>query len=115
MPFYYATGSPTKAFFWSFLSGLTEPIGGIAGFAVLQPVFTDLVFGIVFSMVGGMMVFIVCHELLPAAHRYMGSQAKATACLILGMVIMAISLVLFQDWETPANPSLRAPQPKPVR
>ena len=106
MPLYYATGSPTKAFFWSFLSGLTEPIGGIAGFAVLQPVFTDLVFGIVFSMVGGMMVFIVCHELLPAAHRYMGSQAKATACLILGMVIMAISLVLFQDWETPANPSL---------
>ena len=106
MPFYYATGSPTKAFFWSFLSGLTEPIGGIAGFAVLQPVFTDLVFGIVFSMVGGMMVFIVCHELLPAAHRYMGNEAKATGCLILGMMIMAVSLVLFQDWETPASPSL---------
>jgi hypothetical protein len=36
----------------------------------------------------------------------MGNQAKATACLIFGMVIMAISLVLYQDWETPANPSL---------
>ena len=41
------------------------------------------------------MVFIVCHELLPAAHRYMGSTAKATTCLIIGMVIMAASLVLF--------------------
>ena len=103
MPIYYATGNPWKAFLWSFLSGLTEPIGGILGFAVLQPVFTELVFGIVFSMVGGMMVFIVCHELLPASHRYMGSQAKATFWLIVGMVVMACSLVLFSDWDTPAK------------
>ena len=46
-------------------------------------------------MVGGMMVFIVCHELLPAAHRYTGNGAETTAWLIGGMVIMAISLVLF--------------------
>lgn len=42
-----------------------------------------------------MMVFIVCHELMPAAHRYMGNRDKATMWLIVGMVIMAISLVLF--------------------
>ena len=95
MPIYYATGSKRKAFLWSILSGITEPIGGILGYAILQPVFTELVFGIVFSMVGGMMVFIVCHELLPAAHRYMGHTGKATAWLIIGMVIMAASLVLF--------------------
>lgn len=95
MPIYYATGSKRRAFFWSVLSGVTEPIGGILGFAALQPVFTELVFGIVFSMVGGMMIFIVCHELLPAAHRYMGNGAKTTAWLILGMMIMALSLVLF--------------------
>ena len=65
------------------------------GFAVLQPVFTPLVFGIIFAMVGGMMVFIVCHELLPAAHRYMADGNKATAWFIVGMVIMAISLVIF--------------------
>lgn len=95
MPIYYSTGNKWKAFLWSVASGLTEPIGGILGFAALQPVFTPTVFGIVFAMVGGMMVFIVCHELLPAAHRYMGSQWKATAWLVLGMFIMALSLVLF--------------------
>merc|ERR550514_664657 len=93
MPIYYATGSKWRAFFWSLLSGVTEPIGGILGFAALQPVFTDLLFGIIFAMVGGMMVFIVCHELLPAAHRYMGSAAATTSWLIAGMVIMALSLV----------------------
>jgi len=96
MPIYYATGSKWKAFGWSLMSGITEPIGGILGYAVLQPVFTDLVFGLIFSMVGGMMVFIVLHELLPTAHRYMpGRSGVVTANLILGMVVMSLSLVLF--------------------
>lgn len=51
MPIYYATGSKWRAFGWSLLSGVTEPIGGILGFAVLQPVFTPVVFGVIFSMV----------------------------------------------------------------
>jgi ZIP family zinc transporter len=95
MPIYYASGSKCKAFFWSLLSGVTEPIGGILGFAALQPVFTPMVFGVVFSMVGGMMVFIACHELIPAAHKYMQNQAKATMWFIIGMAVMALSLVLF--------------------
>jgi len=95
MPIYYATGNKWKAFGWSLLSGVTEPIGGIAGYAALQPVFTDVVYGCVFAMVGGMMVFIVCHELLPASHRYMNEGNKVTGYLILGMIIMATSLVLF--------------------
>ena len=95
MPIYYATGNRWKAFGWSLVSGITEPIGGITGYAVLQSVFTPLVYGVVFSMVGGMMVFIVCHELLPAAHRYMSAPNKATAWFLLGMVVMASSLVLF--------------------
>ena len=41
------------------------------------------------------MVFIVCHELLPAAHKYMDNGTKVTFWLILGMMIMALSLVLF--------------------
>jgi len=96
MPVYYATGSKWKGFMWSLLSGITEPIGGIVGYAALKPVFTDMVFGIVFSMVGGMMVFIVIHELLPSAHRYMPEGATTvTGFVVAGMVIMAISLVLF--------------------
>ena len=96
MPIYYATGSKWKGFLWSLFSGITEPIGGIIGFAVLQSVFTELVFGVVFAMVGGMMVFIVLHELLPTAHRYMPDRpGYVTFFLVVGMVVMAISLVLF--------------------
>lgn len=95
MPIYYATGNKWKAFIWSVLSGVSEPIGGICGYAALQPVFTDTVFGVIFSMVGGMMVFIVCHELMPAAQRSMGDVNRTTAWFVLGMIIMATSLVIF--------------------
>ena len=65
-------------------------------YAALQPVFTDTVIGYVFSLVGGMMVFIVVHELLPTAHRYLPDETnKVSAFVVLGMVVMAISLVLF--------------------
>lgn len=95
MPIYYASGSKKKALLWCFLSGITEPIGGILGFAALQPAMTPVVFGVIFGIVGGMMVFIVCHELLPSAHRYMANDAATTSWLVAGMVIMALSLVLF--------------------
>ena len=91
-----ATGNKWRAFTWALVSGVTEPIGGIVGYAILQPVFTDMVYGCVFAMVGGMMVYIVLHELLPTAHKYMpGRGGVVTAMLVLGMVIMSISLVLF--------------------
>jgi len=37
VPIYYATGSRKKAFFLSFLSGVSEPIGAILAYLVLMP------------------------------------------------------------------------------
>ena len=39
VPLYYATGSRKKAFFYSFLSGLSEPIGAMLGYFFLQNIF----------------------------------------------------------------------------
>jgi hypothetical protein len=35
MPVFYATGSKWKGFWWSFLSGVSEPIGGLFGYLIL--------------------------------------------------------------------------------
>jgi ZIP family zinc transporter len=35
MPVYYATGSKWKGFWWSFVSGVSEPIGGVFGYLIL--------------------------------------------------------------------------------
>ncbi len=94
VPVYYATGSRNKAFFYSFLSGLAEPAGALIGYAVLFPFFNDVVFGIVFASVAGIMVFISLDELLPAAREY-GHSHLAAYGLVAGMMVMALSLLLF--------------------
>eukprot|EP01061_Rhynchopus_euleeides_P031491 TRINITY_DN5215_c0_g1_i9.p1 TRINITY_DN5215_c0_g1~~TRINITY_DN5215_c0_g1_i9.p1 ORF type:complete len:379 (+),score=163.53 TRINITY_DN5215_c0_g1_i9:46-1182(+) len=95
MPVYYATGSKWKAFGWAFLSGLSEPVGGILGWLALRSIFTDLVFGIVFGMVGGMMVWIVLSELLPTAYNHDEKKNIVGPCMFAGMIIISASLIAF--------------------
>ena len=94
VPIYYATGDRKKAFLYSFLSGVSEPVGALIGYILLLRFFNDLVFGIVFAMVAGIMVFISLDELLPSAQKY-GEHHLSIYGLISGMIVMALSLLLF--------------------
>ncbi len=94
VPIYHATGSKKKAFLYSFLSGLSEPVGALVGWTLLMPLMSDVVFGIIFAGVAGIMVFISFDELLPAAREY-GEHHMSMDGLIAGMVVMAMSLLLF--------------------
>lgn len=94
VPIYQATGSRKKAFCYSFLSGLAEPLGALIGWLLLMPIMTDTVFGIIFAAVAGIMVFISFDELLPAAREY-GEHHLSIYGLISGMAVMAVSLLLF--------------------
>jgi len=95
IPIYYATGSRRKAFIYSFLSGLAEPVGALVGYAIVFKFFTETVFGILFASVAGIMVFISLDELLPAAQEY-GEHHRAAYGLFAGMMVMALSLLMFQ-------------------
>jgi ZIP family zinc transporter len=94
VPIYFATGDRKKAFFYSFLSGLSEPVGALIGYFVLFNFLSEALFGIVFAGVAGIMVYISLDELLPTAEKY-GKHHIAIGGLIAGMIVMAISLVLF--------------------
>ena len=93
VPVYYATGSKRKAFYFSFLSGISEPIGAIVGYFLLKELFNDLAFGIIFALIGGIMVFISLDQLLPAAQKY-GKHHLTIFGVVSGMAVIAISLVL---------------------
>ncbi len=94
VPVYYATGSRKKAFWLSFSSGLAEPVGALFGFLVLMPFMSPIVFGVLFALVAGIMVFISLDELLPAAEAY-GEHHLSIYGLVAGMAVMAVSLLLF--------------------
>ena len=94
VPVFYATGSRKKAFFYSLLSGLSEPLGALIGYVLLLRFFSEVTFGITFAAVGGIMVFISLDELLPAAEEF-GRHHTSMYGLIAGMALMALSLLLF--------------------
>jgi len=94
IPFYFATGSRKKAFFYSLLSGLTEPLGALLGFALFFWFLNGLACGILLATVAGIMIFISFDELLPTAREY-GEHHLSLYGLIAGMATMAVSLQLF--------------------
>lgn len=94
VPIFYATNSKKKAFLYSFLSGLSEPVGALIGYLILMPFINDVVLGVVFAAVAGIMVFISLDELLPSAREY-GEHHLSIYGLVAGMAVMAVSLLLF--------------------
>jgi ZIP family zinc transporter len=95
LPIYHATGDRKKAFWYTTLSGLAEPVGALLGFFLLLPLMGDATLGITFGLVAGIMIYISFDELLPAARVY-GNAHTTIAGLVLGMFIMALSLVVFK-------------------
>lgn len=93
VPVYYATGSRIKAFWYSFLSGVAEPIGALVGYMVLVTILNEMMLGIAFAAVGGIMVFISLDGLLPAAREF-GEHHLSMYGVVSGMAVMAVSLVL---------------------
>jgi len=94
VPIYYATGNKKKALLYSFLSGLSEPLGAIIGYFLLMNFMNEAMFGIIFAIVAGIMVYISLDELLPTAEKY-GEHHIAIYGLISGMAVMALSLLIF--------------------
>lgn len=95
VPVYFATNNKAYAFVACLLSGLAEPVGAIIGYLLLRPWLSDAVFGSVFGIIAGVMVFLALDELLPAAKRY--SKGHETVYgLVAGMGVLAVSLILFK-------------------
>ena len=94
VPIYCATGNRKKALVYSFMSGLSEPLGALLAYIFLMPILSDQVFGVMFALVAGIMVFISLDELLPTAREY-GEAHISTYGLVAGMAVMGVSILLF--------------------
>ena len=99
VPIFYATGDRRKAFAYSFLSGLAEPVGAAIAYVALlcclggtASVPPQLV-GALLSGVAGVMVYISLDELLPTSRAY-GKGHDCVFGLVAGMAVMALSLLL---------------------
>jgi len=93
VPIYFATGKRRRAFIYSLLSGLAEPVGAVIGYLALRPFLGPGVMGALFGIVAGIMVYISLDELLPTSRAY-GKGHDSLYGLLAGMAVMATSLLL---------------------
>lgn len=93
IPVYHATGSRKKAFQYSVLSGLSEPIGAGIAMLILYPFLTPTALAVLFAAVAGTMVFIAFDELLPMAERW-GFHHLSIYGIITGMLLMGFTLAV---------------------
>lgn len=92
IPVYQATHSKRKAFLYSFLSGMAEPVGGALGFLLIKAFFPNLCVGVLFALVVGIMTYISLDTLLPLSRDYDTGHYSISG-VVLGMLIMGVTLV----------------------
>lgn len=93
LPIFHATQNRRRAFGWSLLSGLAEPLGAGLGYLTIGWQFDNGGMGMVIAAVAGIMVFLALDQLIPNAKRY-ASGHESVYGLIGGMMIMALALAL---------------------
>jgi ZIP family zinc transporter len=93
IPIYCATGNRKKAFIYSLIAGIAEPVGAVIGFLILMPFLSAGLLAGLLAFVAGIMVYISVDEILPMAHRY-GHGHIVIMGMILGMFIIALSLLM---------------------
>jgi ZIP family zinc transporter len=91
VPIYAATKSRGKAFFWSFLSGVAEPVGAGIAAIFLLPFLTPVLLGWLLAFVAGVMVLIALDELIPTSRSYDQGHV-AILGMVFGMAVMSLSL-----------------------
>lgn len=65
-----ATKFRLKAFLWTFLSGLVEPLGGLICWRILHNRSNVFLNGVLFGLVTEMMITISIKELIPSSYRF---------------------------------------------
>ncbi len=93
IPVYQATHSKRKAFLYTFLSGMAEPVGGVIGFVIIKAFFPNLCLGVLFSLVAGIMTYISLDTLLPLSKDYDTGHYSISG-IVVGILIMGCALMM---------------------
>lgn len=65
LPIYYATNKKRRAILYTFISGFSEFFGTIIAYLFLRPFVNNIVLGLLYSMIAGIMIYIVFYEIFP--------------------------------------------------
>lgn len=93
VPIYYSTNSKFKAFFYTFISAISEPIGAVIAYLFLSK-YSDNIMCYLFAIIAGIMIQISIFELLKEAIHYKNKHGKVY--FIIGSLFMILNHLLLK-------------------
>ena len=91
------TGKKRKAIWYSFWTGITEPIGAIIGLGLLHWFLPVAFIGFLLIAVVGIMIYISFDTLLPLSHEY-GDWHYAITGIMSGIIVIWASILLLNGY-----------------
>ena len=93
IPIYYSTKSKLKACFYTFISGLSEPLGAILTYLFLLPFINEVILGLLFAFIAGIMISISLTQLLPTSINY-HNERITKILFIIGIIFMLVKILI---------------------
>lgn len=93
IPIYYSTGSKKKAFWYTFISGISEFLGALFASIFLIGFSNDFFMGCLYAIIAGIMLQISIYELLPSSLKYK-NYIRTFIYFIIGITFMFTSIIL---------------------
>ena len=93
IPIYYSTNSKLKAFIYTFVSGMSEPLGAVIAYLFLSKFINNNILGIIYSTIAGMMINIAINELYKESVNY--NKKNTIIYFIIGSFIMILNHIIF--------------------
>ena len=94
IPIYYATKSKKTALLYTFISAMSEPFGALLAFIFLKNFINDVLLGILFSIIAGIMLQISFCELLPSVKKYKDNKLIKITFFIIGIIFMLLKFII---------------------
>lgn len=95
IPIFYSTNSKKNAFLYTFISGISEPLGGLFALLFLYKYINNSIIGFLFSFIAGLMIYIGYFELLKTS-RYYDNKKNTFLYSFIGMIFIIIVEVILK-------------------
>ena len=91
LPIYYSTKSKKKAFLFTLIAAISEPLGALLAFLFLKDYITNILIGSLLSLIAGIMTNIAIYELLPESFSY-NIKLLTIVSFIIGLLFLYITI-----------------------
>lgn len=92
IPIYCGTGNKKKAFIYTLISGISEPIGAVISMLFLYKFINITIMGMVYAIIAGIMVYIGYFELIKVSKKY---EENVNLFTLLGaLFILIVEIIL---------------------